>query len=230
MAKRSRTTAKRKARRRGRVGSLRRSGKPPSRRQTTRCCGTVKRRPTSASSPSRRIRDAIAPLQPAVRRAPKSRRAVRALLAPPLTTNRAQVASRRLTALEHARASSRVEQGGPVRALAVTGVAPGGVPPPPVPPMAGVSNWVPLGPTAIPKGQTYGGPRVLVTGRVTSIAIDPTNHNIIYVGTAQGGVWKINRWGHAVDATDDNEASLAIGAVAMDPSNHLTIYVGHRGR
>jgi hypothetical protein len=39
----------------------------------------------------------------------------------------------------------------------------------PAPPLPGGSNWVQMGPTAIPNGQTYGGARVLVTGRVTAI-------------------------------------------------------------
>jgi len=173
MAKRSRTAAKPKGRSRRRPGgSLKKVWKaavpPPDdpmlrHRETT---ADIRIIPVSPD------RDAIAPLQRAVRRAPKSRRAVRALLAPPLTTDRAQVASRRLTALEHARASSRVENGGPVRALAVTGAAPGGVPPPPVAPVSGANNWVQLGPTAIPNGQTYGSSRVNVSGRIAAIAVD----------------------------------------------------------
>src|SRR6266545_1030296 len=40
-----------------------------------------------------------------------------------------------------------------------------GEPPPPAPPITGASNWIQLGPAAIPKGQTIGGSaRVLVTG------------------------------------------------------------------
>src|SRR5438552_9249808 len=57
-------------------------------------------------------------------------------------------------------------------------------------PVPGTSNWVQMGPTAIPKGQTYSPSRVLVTGRITSIVVDPMDHNIIYLGAAQGGVWK----------------------------------------
>jgi photosystem II stability/assembly factor-like uncharacterized protein len=227
MAKRSRTAAKPKGRSRRRVGgSLKKVWKaavpPPD-------DPMLRHRETTADIriiPVTPDRDAIAPLQRAVRRAPKSRRAVRALLAPPLTTDRAQVASRRLTALEHARASSRVEHGGPVRALAVTGAAPGGVPPPPVAPVSGANNWVQLGPTAIPNGQTYGGVRVLVTGRVTNIAIDPTNHQVIYIGTAQGGVWKTTDGGTHWQPCSDNEASLAIGALAIDPTNSQIIYAG----
>jgi photosystem II stability/assembly factor-like uncharacterized protein len=83
-----------------------------------------------------------------------------------------------------------------------------------------------MGPTAIPKGQTYSPARVLVTGRVTAIVVDPTNINIIYIGTAQGGVWKTTDGGLNWAAKTDNEVSLAIGALAMDPGNHLVLYAG----
>ena len=36
-------------------------------------------------------------------------------------------------------------------------------------------NWTPLGPLAVPHGQTYGGARILISGRVTAIAPHPTN-------------------------------------------------------
>src|SRR6266540_201360 len=225
MAKRSRTAVKQKARSRGRLrGSLKKVWKaavpPPD-------DPLLRHRETTADIriiPVVPERNAIAPLTAS--RARGSRGAVRGLLAPPLTADRAQVANRRLTALQHARASSRVEQAGAVRALAVTGVAPGGVPPPPVAPVTGANNWVQLGPTAIPNGQTYGGVRVLVTGRVTNIAIDPTNHQVIYIGTAQGGVWKTTDGGTHWRPCSDNEASLAIGALAIDPANTQIIYAG----
>ena len=42
-------------------------------------------------------------------------------------------------------------------------------------PALGVSNWVQLWPSAIPNGQTYGGSRVLVTGRVTRLPEDESD-------------------------------------------------------
>lgn len=93
-----------------------------------------------------------------------------------------------------------------------------------VAPVLGSSNWVQLGPTAIPNGQTYSAAKVLVTGRVTSIAIDPTDRNTIYVGTAQGGVWRSIDRGDHWSAMSDNEASLAIGALTIDPNDHNTVY------
>src|SRR5512141_2700830 len=51
------------------------------------------------------------------------------------------------------------------------------------------TNWVPLGPAPIPLGQTST-TRVNVSGRTIAIAVHPTDANIVYVGTAQGGLYK----------------------------------------
>jgi hypothetical protein len=132
-----------------------------------------------------------------------------------------QMCQLRLLALEQSRGMPHIDNGAPMlMAAAMTGS------PFAVAPVAGVSNWVQLGPTAIPKGQTYSAARVLVTGRITSIVVDPTAPNTIYCGAAQGGVWKTINGGLSWVATSDNEVSLAIGALAMDPSNHLVIYAG----
>ena len=58
-------------------------------------------------------------------------------------------------------------------------------------PISGASNWVQLGPTAVPRGQTYSQSKVLITGRVTAIVVDPTHPHTVYVGAAQGGIGKL---------------------------------------
>lgn len=90
----------------------------------------------------------------------------------------------------------------------------------------GGSNWIELGPTGIPHGQTYGGARVIVTGRVTEIAQHPTDPLTIYLGTARGGIWKSTDGGVTWIPKSDNEASLAIGALAIAKSNPQTLYAG----
>jgi photosystem II stability/assembly factor-like uncharacterized protein len=94
------------------------------------------------------------------------------------------------------------------------------------PPVSGTANWTQLGPSAVPNGQTYSTARVLVTGRITAIVVDPTDSNILYVGSAQGGVWKTVDRGRHWQPLTDNAQSLAIGALALDPSNHLVLYAG----
>jgi photosystem II stability/assembly factor-like uncharacterized protein len=92
--------------------------------------------------------------------------------------------------------------------------------------VAGLGNWIQLGPTAIPNGQTYSSARVLVSGRITSLGIHPTNPQIIYAGAARGGIWKSTDGGITWHPKSDNEASLAIGALALAPSNPDVIYAG----
>ena len=91
-----------------------------------------------------------------------------------------------------------------------------------------LNEWIQLGPTSIPDGMTYSplGTRVLVTGRITSIAVDPKDANTIYIGAAQGGIWKTRNSGKEWVPISDNQYSLAIGALAIDESNTLVIYAG----
>ena len=63
-------------------------------------------------------------------------------------------------------------------------------------------------------------------GRVTSLAIDPVNPKVLYLGGAEGGVWKSIDGGVTWKPLTDSQASLAIGSIALDPSNHNTIYAG----
>jgi len=131
----------------------------------------------------------------------------------------------RLTALAQARNLGHSAAGPTLaRARALSDAVPAGVEM--VPALGGASNWVQLGPTAIPNGQTYSSARVLVTGRVTSIVVDPVSTNTIYIGTAQGGVWKTTDGGLSWLPKTDNEVSLAIGSLVMDPGNHLVLYAG----
>src|SRR2546421_284497 len=99
-----------------------------------------------------------------------------------------------------------------------------------MPTTAEASNWVQSGPTVIPKGQTYDTntppATVQMTGRITSIVVDPTDPNTIYVGAAQGGVWKTTDRGRTWNPKTDHEDSLATGAIAIDPKKHLVLYVG----
>ena len=86
-------------------------------------------------------------------------------------------------------------------------------------------GWIPIGPAPIPNGQTTG--RVdPVTGRVTAIAVHPTNPDIVYVGTAQGGVYRSLNGGATWIPIFDQAFSLAIGALSLAPSNPSILYVG----
>ncbi len=79
-------------------------------------------------------------------------------------------------------------------------------------------NWVELGPNPIPLGQTSGG-RVNVSGRISAIEIDPTDPNKVYVGAAQGGVYRSLDGGTTWTTIFDSAQSLAIGSLNLDPAN-----------
>jgi len=125
-------------------------------------------------------------------------------------------------------------------AAARTGAALG-----PAAPRANALNpsWQPVGPAQV-SSQLYGA----VTGRVTSIAIDPTDStaNTVYLGTTGGGVWKsVNAAGPAASVTftpltdtlpvfNPNAGtsalpSLSIGAVSVSPPGATHIVLAGTG-
>lgn len=93
------------------------------------------------------------------------------------------------------------------------------LPPPPMP------QWIPIGPAPIPNGQTEQ-LETPVSGRTTAIAVHPTNPDVAYVGTAQGGLYRTVDGGTTWRAIFDSAQSLAIGAVAIAPSDPSIVYVG----
>jgi uncharacterized protein (TIGR03437 family) len=94
--------------------------------------------------------------------------------------------------------------------------------------MAAQSTWVALGPTPIEQGFTLNSVGQLA-GRVTAIALDPgygVNNQTVYLGGAQGGIWRSRDNGANWTPLTDDQPSLAIGALAVDPTNPNIIYVG----
>ncbi len=147
------------------------------------------------------------PVAPAAKRR-KARRARTA--ARPLATALARAA----TALSKGRRRVQVTRTA-MRAAAIA------APPAPV-----ASAWTFLGPTRIPKGQTYGSNRVDVIGRVASIAIDPGTPAHVLCGAAGGGIWESFNRGTTWAPRTDQMPSLAIGAIAFDPRDPKNVYAG----
>jgi hypothetical protein len=82
-------------------------------------------------------------------------------------------------------------------------------------------------PTVIPGGTG------MVSGRITGLATDSTNANVIYADTAGGGVWQTtdggNSWKPLTDNLTDSKGNPIpefMGAIALAPSNPSVIYAG----
>ena len=85
------------------------------------------------------------------------------------------------------------------------------------------SNWASLGPKP-----TTGGFFSPVSGRITTIAVDPSDAsgNTVLIGGAQGGIWRSTNAGANWTPVGDTNASLAMGSIAFAPSAPATVYAG----
>jgi photosystem II stability/assembly factor-like uncharacterized protein len=85
------------------------------------------------------------------------------------------------------------------------------------------SAWASIGPTP-----TTGGFFSPVTGRIMTIAVDPsdTTGSTVLIGGAMGGIWRSTDAGATWTAVGDQNASLAMGAIAFAPSNQSVVYAG----
>jgi photosystem II stability/assembly factor-like uncharacterized protein len=82
-------------------------------------------------------------------------------------------------------------------------------------------NWVSLGPTP-GYYSSYGN----ISSRIVTGTFDPSNPNIIYIGPANGGVWKSTDAGITWMPLTDRQVSLSMGAIEIDPNNTSIIYAG----
>ncbi|MBI5477155.1 MAG: T9SS type A sorting domain-containing protein [Ignavibacteriales bacterium] len=68
-----------------------------------------------------------------------------------------------------------------------------------------------------------------IGGRILSIAIDPRNSNIIWAGSASGGLWKSTQAGIGSGAwnyINTGFNTLSVSAIALDPANPDVMYIG----
>lgn len=107
------------------------------------------------------------------------------------------------------------------------------------PPLSGpgAPAWQPVGPNGT--NSPFFAP--FTSGRVTALSVDLVNPNIVYLGAADGGLWKTTDGGATWIALTDsqliitggavNVGSIAVGSIAIDPTSCsggfcTTIYVG----
>ena len=65
-----------------------------------------------------------------------------------------------------------------------------------------------------------------MSGRVTAIAADPRNSDVLYIGTASGGLWKTTNAGTTFKPVFDDQPVASIGSVAVDPVRPDIIWAG----
>lgn len=65
-----------------------------------------------------------------------------------------------------------------------------------------------------------------MSGRVTAIDVVTSEPDIMYVGTASGGLWKSTSGGIKWEPIFDKELTASIGAVAIQQSNPAVVWVG----
>lgn len=95
------------------------------------------------------------------------------------------------------------------------------------PPSSG--GWTPLGPVPLASDATGDGFQNYnqVSGRATAVALDPADPtgNTVYIGGAQGGVWKSTNAATSIgnnvvwSAVTDDQATLSIGSIVIQPGN-----------
>ncbi|MEO7923397.1 MAG: PKD domain-containing protein [Chitinophagaceae bacterium] len=85
------------------------------------------------------------------------------------------------------------------------------------------ANWTQLGP--------YGWNRTSGwnpgTGRISAMAIHPSNESIIYVGSPGGGLWKsVNAGASWQPLADNNTLLMSVFSIAIDPVAQNVVYAG----
>jgi photosystem II stability/assembly factor-like uncharacterized protein len=84
--------------------------------------------------------------------------------------------------------------------------------------------WEFLGP--LPIEHEYWSGDTFASGRISAIAVDPTNAATVYMAAAQGGVWKSTDAGDDWVAIGDRLSSLSSGALALEPGSPNVVYYG----
>ncbi|MBI2269911.1 MAG: T9SS type A sorting domain-containing protein [Bacteroidetes bacterium] len=88
--------------------------------------------------------------------------------------------------------------------------------------MAFNGDWKELG----PKEWTLASSWSAGLGRIVSMAVEPNNQQLMYVGSPGGGLWKsVNAGLSWVPLTD--QANMSIWSIAIDPIDNNKVYVGN---
>ncbi len=80
------------------------------------------------------------------------------------------------------------------------------------------ANWQPMGPFG---PMTY----AIGDGRLISVKVDPTNNNIVWVGSGNGGLWKSTTGGGSWTFMSNGMPDLGVADIAIDPTNTNNMYI-----
>ena len=86
-----------------------------------------------------------------------------------------------------------------------------------------IASWEQIGPVNNPDQNGYAS--YPGKGRVNVVAVDPTNDNIMYAGSAAGGVWKTTDGGANWTPKTDDFAGLGVADIIIDPNNTNILYM-----
>lgn len=87
-----------------------------------------------------------------------------------------------------------------------------------------LNKWQPVGPSSVP-GNINNKDLKMGAGRVDCIAFDPSNENILYIGTPSGGAWKSSDKGLSWTCITDHLPVSSISDIEVDPTNPDCIYL-----
>ncbi len=95
-----------------------------------------------------------------------------------------------------------------------------------------MAAWVSQGPFSSINGQVEGITNRPVSGAIHAVIAHPTNPDILYAGSINGGVWKTTNATNASPSwtpTTDNQSSNSIGALAFDQADPTfqTVWAGN---
>jgi photosystem II stability/assembly factor-like uncharacterized protein len=94
-------------------------------------------------------------------------------------------------------------------------------------PEAAVHRWEFVGPRNLPTPYRQYFGQGVTSGRVNGVAFDPIDQNIVYVATAGGGLWKIDRKSKKWTSLSDDWTDSKVSSIAVSASNgNETLYVG----
>lgn len=86
-----------------------------------------------------------------------------------------------------------------------------------------IGIWENLGPIKQPV-ESSGQPNGM--GRVNAIGVHPTNNNIIFVGSPNGGIWRSYNKGNTWTSNTDTNFVMQISSIVIDAKNPSIVYAG----